>query len=102
MRIYFERTGGFAGMVMTFTVDTASLPLDEAHDLTQMVDTAGFFDLPAEIAKPVPGADRFHYQLTVEAAERQHTVEMGEAAVPETLQPLLRRLMTMARSRRGS
>lgn len=102
MRIHFERTGGFAGMRMTATVDTESLSPDEARDWREMVDAAGFFDLPATITTPTPGADRFQYKLTVEAEGRRHTVEMGEAAAPEALQPLLQRLTAVARSTRRS
>jgi hypothetical protein len=102
MVIHFERTGGFAGMRMTATVDTESLSPEEAHDLHEMVDAAGFFDLPAEITTPTPGTDRFHYKLTVEAEGRQHTVDVAEAAVPEALWPLLQQLVALARSSRGS
>lgn len=97
MRIHFERTGGFAGMRVTVTVDTESLSPEDALDLQEMVDAAGFFDLPAVITTPTAGADRFHYKLTVEE-KRQHTVEMGEAVVPEALQPLIQRLADAARS----
>ena len=102
MRIHFERTGGFAGMRMTTTVDTESLSPEEARDLHEMVDAAEFFDLPATIAAPTPGADRFHYKLTVETEGRRHTVDVAEAAVPKALRPLLQQLTAFARSSRGS
>jgi len=52
---------------------------------------------------PSGGADRFQYEVTVERDEDQHTIEAGEAAVPENLQPLLQHLERLARrSRRGS
>ena len=101
MRIQFERSGGFAGMRLTATIDTDTLAPDEARVLQALMDTAWFFDLPAVIASPTPGADQFQYRLTVEADERRHTVEVGEAAAPDTLQPLLRKLTTLARSARG-
>jgi hypothetical protein len=102
MRIHFERTGGFVGMRITATVDTESLSPEEARDLHEMVDTAGFFDLPTAITTPTPGADRFHYKLTVETEGRRHTVDVAEAAVPKALQPLLQQLTAFARSSRGS
>ncbi len=102
MRIYFERTGGVAGMRLTATVNTDTLPPEEARDLRKMVDDARFFELPAKIATPARGADQFHYRLTVEVDARRHTVEMGEAAAPVTLRPLLRQLTAVARSARGS
>jgi hypothetical protein len=101
MRIEFVRTGGFAGLRMATAVDTDTLPPDEARILREAVDAARFFDLPPVIASPAPGADRFQYKITVEAEGRRRTVEVGEAAVPEKLQPLIQRLITMARSARS-
>ncbi len=102
MRIQFERSGGFAGMRLTATIDTDALAPDEARELQALIEAARFFDLPAVIASPTPGADQFQYRLNVETAERRHTVEVGDAAAPDTLQPLLRKLTTLARSARGA
>ncbi len=102
MKIQFERTGGFAGMRVETTIDTQSLPSQEASELQEMVDAAGFFDLPATIAAPTPGADQFQYKVTIEAGGRQHTIETGDAALPDALWPLLRRLTALARSTGGS
>ena len=102
MRIHFERTGGFAGMRVTATIDTESLSPEEASELQEMVNAASFFDLPEVIEAPNGGADRFQYRLTVEDAGRSHTVRVGEAASPDELRPLLRRLTTLARSSRSS
>ena len=102
MRIHFERSGGFAGMRMTTTVNTESLSPEEARDLHEMVDAARFYELPTAITTPTPGADRFHYKLTVETEGRQHTVDVGEAAVPEALRSLLQQLTALARSSRAS
>jgi emfourin len=101
MRIEFVRTGGFAGMHVAATVDTTKLPPDEARALQANVDAARFFDLPPTIASPAPGADRFQYKIAVEAEGRRHTVELGEAAVPESLQPLIQQLIALARSARS-
>ena len=101
MRIEFERAGGFAGMRMAVTVETETLSPEEARELQALLDAAHFFDLPAVMTAPARGADRFIYRLTVEREAQRHTVEMGEAAVPETLQPLVQRLTALARSARG-
>ena len=100
MRIQFERTGGVAGIRVAATIDTESLSSEEARELREMIDAARFFDLPAFIASPTPGADQFQYKVTVEAEGRQHTVEVGDASAPESLQGLLRRLTVLARSTR--
>jgi hypothetical protein len=97
MRIEFQRSGGFAGLRLSTTVDTDKLPADEADGLKRMVDAADFFLLPATL-KESRGADQFTYRLTVEARDRRHTVEVSESAVPDSLRPLIQRLATLARS----
>jgi len=98
MKVNFERSGGFAGLRLSATVDTEKLSPEEAQELEEMVRAARFFDLPAKISSESPGADRFRYKLTVEAEGRRHTVELGEAAASEQLRTLLRRLTALARS----
>ena len=102
MRISFERTGGVAGMSIAATIDTEALPAHNAQELLRLVDAASFFDLPATIRMPAQGADQFHYKLTVEDEARRHTVEVGDAAAPAALQPLLRQLTILARQPRDS
>lgn len=98
MRIQFERSGGFAGMLVQATVDTNSLPPPEAGNIVDLVEDANFFNLPAQISSSSPGADQFQYKLTVEEGDRCHTVETSEGAVPDSLRPLLRQLTLRARS----
>ncbi|WP_199290366.1 protealysin inhibitor emfourin [Leptolyngbya sp. FACHB-36] len=96
MQVSFERSGGFAGMLMTTTVDTASLPSEQSAQLRRLVDAADFFRLPATIpsgAQP----DRFQYQITVEEDGRRHSVTVGEAAMPGTMRPLVEWLMEAVR-----
>lgn len=101
MKIFFERTGGFAGMRLTTTVDAAALPPNEAKQLHQLVSTADFFHLPAMIPSRTPQPDRFQYRLTVEENSRRHTVIVSEEVVPTALQSLIEWLMTAARQSKG-
>lgn len=89
MRIYFVRSGGLAGIRMTTTIDSEMLSPEEVQKLREMLEAAGFFDLPPIIAPNAPGADRFQYELTVESEDRQHTVEIYESAIPAELRPVL-------------
>ena len=98
MRITFLRTGGFAGMRLSSTVDTQALPAEDARLLEALVETAGFFKLPASIPAPAGGADRFQYHIAVEAPAGQHAVDVSETALPNELKPLVERLMALARS----
>jgi hypothetical protein len=65
MRIYFERSGGFAGMRVAVTLDTESLGSEETNELQKLVDTANFFALPPTITTTSPaGVDQFQYKVT--------------------------------------
>ena len=99
MHIHFERSGGFMGTRIEATINTEDLPPEEAQKVTSLIEEASFFDLPSAIASPTPGADQFQYRVTVESEERKHTVEIGDAAIPEDVQPLLRQLTILARGK---
>lgn len=100
MRIHFVRTGGFAGMRLESNIDSASLPQDEAQALKTELENAHFFALPDQLTAKVGGADRFQYEITVEDGGNRHSVQAGEAALPDTLQPLVQHLEMLARTRR--
>ncbi len=99
MQITFERSGGFAGLITTTTVDTATLPPAQANQIRLMVEAANFFQLPTTIA-PDNQPDRFQYQITVQEGSQQHTVTVGESTMPGTLRPLIDCLMEAARKNR--
>lgn len=84
-------------MRTSVNLDTKSLPKDEADKLHELVDKAGFFNLPASFPVPKRGADYFQYRLTVEMDGRKHTVEVSDPEVPASLRPLLQSLMAYAR-----
>lgn len=98
MRIEFERSGGFTGMLVQITIDTDALPAQDAEVLHNLVESANFFDLPEQITPPSPGADQFQYKVTVEEGEQRHKVATSDRAAPDSLQPLLRELTLRARS----
>ena len=89
LRVHFERTGGLAGRRVEVLVDSDFLPPTQAKRLQTLLAQSRFFDLPVELRSSPQGADRFQYRITVEADTQSHTVEAGEAAVPETMRPLL-------------
>jgi hypothetical protein len=97
MRIRFQRTGGFAGTRLELDLDSSTLPPDEARKLEKLLKDARFFDLPEHLRAERSGADRFEYRVTIESAERSHTIQAGEGALPATLRPLLDFLARSAR-----
>ena len=98
--IRFERTGGFAGLSQRATLDSESLTPEQLEELERLLEHSRFFELPVKLEARAPGADRFQYLLTVEDKGRVHTVRAGDAAVPNSLRPLLDWLGAAARARR--
>ena len=101
MRIEYERTGGFAVIRLAATIDTATLPADQAGALQSAIEAAHFFDLPAKIPAPPQVADQFNYHVTIQDGGKRHTVDVGEAAASPALQALLQQLTQLARAARG-
>jgi hypothetical protein len=98
MKIYFERSGGFMGRPITCTVNTETLSSDEALTWQEMIKEASFFELPESAQPAAQGYDQFVYKLIVEDEENKHTVETTDAAAPDSLRPLLRKLTLATRS----
>ena len=98
MHIHFERSGGFMGLHMAYTIDTAQMSAEEADRLREMLVAADFFALPTALLPKEQTADQFRYVVRVEDAQLQHTVETTETAATAELRLLLRRLTILARS----
>ena len=93
-KIYFERSGGFAGFPISTTVDIHSLPPDEAHKIQGMIDNANFFDL--KNSTQPDAADYFKYKITVQTEEgMQNTIETNDIKMPSELRPLINYLVTL-------
>jgi hypothetical protein len=99
MIIQYERSGGFAGLIQRYEVDTADLEPDVQQELAALVDAADFFEAPLAQAAP-QGADRFNYQLTIERGAQSRTVVLSESELPDAWQPLIYRLNLLAREQR--
>jgi len=92
MKIHFERAGGFAGMVSSTTVDTSSLPSDEARRVEDLVQQANIpNNSPTTENLPHRGAaDYFTYKITIESKEgTEHTVECTDLGMSPSIKPLI-------------
>lgn len=87
-------------MRLAAQIDTDTLPSTEADRLRRLIEEARFFDLPTTLQSNTPGGDRFQYHITVEEGGKRKEVFADEAAVPESLRPLIDYLTDWARSSR--
>lgn len=98
MHIKFERSGGFAGLLLTYQADTDELPQEVAEELLRLVESSGVFELqPDEVAPAASGPpDVFFYQLSLSEGSRKKSLSFNDVTAPATLRPLLGYLQKLA------
>ena len=89
VKIYFERTGGFAGMRASASFDTDKLPPNESEQLHDMCDNIDFFNLPSKSVPQSGAADLFRYKITIESKDGKHTVETTDTSMTPELESLV-------------
>jgi hypothetical protein len=95
MTISINQSGGFAGISQPVaTIDTNQLDRTTARQLEQLIQETDFFRLPEKVTQQV-GADMLVYEITVEDANRRHTVTFDDDGSPQTSQ--LRQLVNLVR-----
>lgn len=97
MKIYFERSGGFAGIRMSAFIDTMLLDRDEANKLQTIIENSLFFDLPTKTVEPKFGADYFRYKITIETQDKKHSIEVTDMTISPAIKPLIDILIDKAR-----
>jgi hypothetical protein len=104
MKIQFQMEGGlaaFPGLSKPVTLDLQQMPQEEAARWEQLVQAARFFDRPAVVGAPRPGAaDYRRYTITVEEGGRRHTVQLTDPVSDPDLHALLDALKQAAVERR--
>jgi hypothetical protein len=91
LRIFFQRSGGFAGLHSTIEFDTQSLPPKEQQEIQEYIDNSRFFDLSASSSiNPRKGAaDYYRYKISIEKQDRKHSIEINEFDIPPQLESLI-------------
>lgn len=91
----------FPGLAKLLVIETDDLPGDEAEELQRLVDSARFFDMPAEPGPPPRGAaDYRRYLITVSEAGRKHTVRLHDPVSDPQVAALVERLVKRLFQRR--
>lgn len=96
MRVTLEQSGGFAGLMITRTIETQDLSPAESQELEQLVKEADFFQLNS-ITEGSPQPDRFGYQLSIDTGKQSHSIQVSETNMPAQLRPLMEWVQNHAR-----
>lgn len=101
LKIFFEQSGGIAGLSKKIALDTNSLPPSEAQEIESIVDNSKFYELPSIILQPKSNAaaDYFKYKITLESdsGNNKHTVETTDITMPSGLSPFIAYLRRKAK-----
>jgi hypothetical protein len=97
LRIDLVRSGGFAGLETTVSLDAATLPREEADELGRLVDRADLPRHPRPPGPPPSGADRFQYDLAIVRGDERRTASLTEADLTPELRKLVRRVLELGR-----
>lgn len=84
MMIKIERSGGFAGITKTITVDTEKLPNDIANRIEKhMTQTKLSSRLPHRMKTGM--ADCYYYKISTKTTAKKKEIEFGEFEVDKEL-----------------
>jgi hypothetical protein len=97
MKIHLERSGGFAGMTSSTTVDTKALAPNDANKLQNLIHKSNIFEHSARSAQqpksqqPSPSpetktkaktkrgaADYFTYKITIQNGNKEQSLECND------------------------
>ncbi len=83
------RSGGIAGHSLSRSIDTSELEAPQVEEIERLVERVDLDDLARRSPLRGAGADRFQYDLSVEAGGREHRLTVAEDAAPSELKDLL-------------
>src|SRR5262249_10078559 len=93
MRVELKTDGGFAympGLNKPLILDDDTLSKSQADALRRLIDAAHFYQMPAVVNKPKPGAaDHRSYTLTIQDGGQQHTVQAVDPVTDAGLKALM-------------
>ena len=100
MRIWFERSGGFAGLHLSTDFDLDDLDEDDANQIKNLIDEADFFEMPDIFESTSAAPDQYSYTIKVESKKGVKIITVADAAAPDNLQELINILNRLMRKRR--
>ena len=98
MRLTLTRVGGFAGIAKPpLSFETADLPADDDRRIRELVDSARFFALPADLLPNRVVPDSFGYTLTIRGDNgEEHSVSFTDRSLRDELRELVSAIRKLA------
>ena len=87
MKVRFEQSGGYAGLLKGCEIDTATLPPEKAKELEQLVNASGI-SASGEFLS-ISSRDLYQYEITIEDGGSKTSVIFDDESVPQSAKPLI-------------
>ncbi len=98
LKVAFEQSGGFAGLVKGCVLDADELPADESAELHRLVASSGLDVSTEDLSR---GArDRRQIAITIERGGERVELVCDDGSTPEGARPLVAFLAARARPQR--
>lgn len=98
LHIYFERSGGFAGIVLKVIIDINTLSIKDANLLRKLISDSGILEITID-KKISPKPDQFYYTIIIDNDEKKYSLNLSEQQISDKIQPLINFLVSKARMR---
>ncbi|MCZ8121601.1 MAG: hypothetical protein O9295_27025 [Microcystis sp. LE18-22.4A] len=93
MKIQFQQSGGFAGLIRGCEIDTQLLSPDEAAQLQSLVKQSGILQLQSQ--RTENAADLFNYEIVIETEDgNRYSISSDDNSLPQSVKPLLEYLQS--------
>ena len=98
LKVTFEQSGGFAGLVKGCVLDADALPADESAELRRLVASSGLDVSTEDLSR---GArDRRQLAITIDRGGERVEIVCDDGCTPEGARPLVAFLAARARPQR--
>ncbi|MGB7291484.1 MAG: protealysin inhibitor emfourin [Thermodesulfobacteriota bacterium] len=95
MRVRFQQSGGYAGLIKGCDFDTESLPPEEARVLNSLVKKSNIKGNQKFITRDA--RDLRTYSITIEKNEESNSISFDDMSVPKEVEELLSFLESRAK-----
>jgi hypothetical protein len=102
MHIQFERSGGLMGNTTKSAFDLSDLPEGDANQIRTIIEKINFSTLPKDLTVANNARDQFTYTISIQTQEWEHTIITGDSSAPPEVQPLIKTLSEISRSKRAA
>jgi len=87
MKVTFNQSGGFAGLVKGCELDTATLAPDAARELERLIRGSGLSSSVKRLSDTA--RDLHQYEITIEDSDGKVELLFDDSTVPQSASPLL-------------